>query len=313
VRNAFAAEITALAAEDPRVVLLSGDIGNRLFDTFKERYPDRFFNCGVAEANMVSVAAGLALCGLRPVTYTIASFMTTRCFEQIRVDVCYHHLPVVIVGVGAGLAYAANGGTHHACEDIAILRVLPEMTVVCPADAEEVRLAVRAAMACRGPVYLRLGKKGERPVHAAPPAFRLGEGIVLRRGTDVCLLGTGNMVAVAQEVADRLAAAGRSAEVVSLHTVKPLDDALLTRICADFPLVATLEEHSVLGGLGGSVAEWMADRGRVRAKLLRFGTPDRYLHEAGDQEYAREVFGLTAEKIAARILAETSPEGRRTT
>lgn len=311
MRNAFAAEITALAAEDPRIVLLSGDIGNRLFDPFKERYPARFLNCGVAEANMVGVAAGMALCGLRPVTYTIASFMTTRCFEQIRVDVCYHHLPVVIVGVGAGLAYAANGGTHHALEDIAILRALPEMTVVCPADTAEVRLAVRAALACRGPVYLRLGKKGERAIHAAPPAFRLGEGIVVRQGSDVCLLGTGSMVAVAQDVADRLAAAGRTAEVVSLHTVKPLDDALLARICTEFPLVATLEEHSVLGGLGGAVAEWMADRAAVRARLLRCGTSDRYLHEAGGQEYARGVFGLTPERIAARILAATSSEGRQ--
>lgn len=311
MRNAFAAEITARAGEDPRIVLLSGDIGNRLFDTYKERYPTRFFNCGVAEANMVSVAAGMALCGLRPVTYTIASFMTTRCFEQIRVDACYHHLPVVIVGVGAGLAYAANGGTHHACEDIAILRALPRMTVVCPADAVEVRLAVRAALAHEGPVYLRLGKKGEQAVHAAPPPFRLGEGIVLRQGTDICLLGTGNMVSVAQEVAERLAAGGQSAEVVSLHTVKPLDDALLHRVCTRFPAVATLEEHSLLGGLGGAVAEWLADRPSLTVRLLRFGTADRFLHEAGGQEYAREVFGLTAETIAARLLSERRSGGRR--
>ncbi|MFA5026830.1 MAG: transketolase C-terminal domain-containing protein, partial [Candidatus Methylomirabilota bacterium] len=304
MRNAFAAAITALAAEDPRIVLLSGDIGNRLFDAFKERQANRFFNCGVAEANMVSVAAGMALCGLRPVTYTIASFMTTRCFEQIRVDVCYHHLPVVIVGVGAGLAYATNGGTHHTLEDIAILRALPEMTVVCPADSSEVRLAVREALACRGPVYLRLGKKGERPVHATPPAFRLGEGIVLRRGTNVCLLGTGNMVATALDVAERLAAAGQSAEVVSLHTVKPLDEALLGRVCAEFPVIATLEEHSVLGGLGGAVAEWQADRPALTSRLLRFGTADRFLHEAGGQEHCRDLFGLSSEKILARILVE---------
>jgi len=313
MRNAFAAAITALAAEDPRVVLLSGDIGNRLFDTFKDRYPSRFLNCGVAEANMVSVAAGMALCGLRPVTYTIASFMTTRCYEQIRVDACYHHLPVVIVGVGAGLSYAANGGTHLACEDIAILRALPEMTVVCPADAMEVGLAVRAALAHRGPVYLRLGKKGEPAVHPVPPIFRIGEGIVLRRGRDVCLLGTGSMVKTALDVSDRLGAAGCSAEVVSLHTVKPLDGLLLERVFADFPLVATVEEHSLLGGLGGAVAEWAADRHGSVARLLRFGTADRFLHEAGGQQYARGRFGLTAEAIASRILASGSREGRQAT
>ena len=142
MRNAFAAEITQLADQDPRLMLLSGDIGNRLFDDFKARYPERFLNCGVAEANMVGVAAGLALGGLRPVTYTIASFMTARCFEQIRVDVCYHRLPVIIAGVGAGLAYASNGGTHQACEDLAILRTLPEMTLLCPGDPVEVRLAL---------------------------------------------------------------------------------------------------------------------------------------------------------------------------
>ena len=158
MRNAFAQEITALAAEDKRIVLLSGDIGNRLFDPYKKQFPDRFYNCGVAEANMTSVAAGMALSGLRPVTYTIAAFNTVRCLEQIRVDVCYQGLPVVIVGVGGGLSYAALNATHHALEDVAFLRILPNMTVICPGDAWEVRAAVRAAIKHNGPVYVRLGK-----------------------------------------------------------------------------------------------------------------------------------------------------------
>src|SRR5262245_37500104 len=161
MRNAFAAEVTALAGQDERVVLLMGDIGNRLFNDFRDRHPERFFNCGIAEANMTGMAAGMAACGLRPVTYTIAPFVTTRCLEQVRVDVCYHRLPVTIVGVGAGLSYASLGATHQACEDIAFLRALPGMTVVCPADPLEVRLALRAALRHPGPVYLRLGKKGE--------------------------------------------------------------------------------------------------------------------------------------------------------
>ena len=139
MRNAFASEITKLATEDERVVMLSGDIGNRLFDDYKKRVPKRFFNCGVAEANMISVGAGMASCGLRPVAYTITPFITTRVMEQIRVDVCYHNVPVVIVGVGGGLSYASLGATHHSCEDIAFLRVLPNMIVICPADAVEVR------------------------------------------------------------------------------------------------------------------------------------------------------------------------------
>ncbi len=302
MRNAFATEVTVLAGDDERLVLLSADIGNRLFDRFKERFPGRFFNCGVAEANMVSVAAGMALCGLRPVTYTIASFTTARCFEQIRVDVCYQNLPIMIVGVGAGLAYAANGGTHHSCEDIATLRVLPNMTVVCPGDPIEVRLAVRAALNLDGPVYLRLGKKGEPTVHVQPPEFKIGKGIIVRPGRDVCLLSTGNLLPVAVQTAEKLSMAGTSTQVVSLHTVKPLDELLLAEAFAKFELVVTVEEHSFLGGLGGSVAEWLADRPPQRAHLCRVGTSDKFLHEAGGQEYARECFGLTPEKIASKVL-----------
>src|ERR1700722_8982499 len=171
MRNAFASEMAALADKDERVVLLMGDIGNRLFNDFRAAHPRRFFNCGVAEANMTSMAAGMAACGLRPFTYTITPFATTRCLEQIRVDICYHHLPVVVVGVGAGLSYASLGGTHHACEEVAMLRALPDMTIVCPGDPLEVRLALRAALDWNRPLYLRLGKKGEPAVHAGTPQF----------------------------------------------------------------------------------------------------------------------------------------------
>ena len=302
MRNAFAAEITALAGEDERIVLLSGDIGNRLFDEYKARFPQRFYNCGVAEANMISMAAGMALCGLRPVAYTIAPFVTTRCLEQIRVDVCYHGVPVIIVGVGAGLSYAPLGATHHTCEDIALLRVLPNMTVVCPGDAWEVRLALQAALGHGGPVYIRLGKKGEPVVHEQPPDFVIGRGIVVRAGYDVCLLSTGNMLPVVVEAAEELCGRGISAQVVSFHTVKPLDEALLFEVFSRFAAVVTVEEHSRLGGLGGSVAEWLADRPFQKARLLRIGTADAFLHDAGNQAHARRRCGLTPEGIAEKTL-----------
>jgi transketolase len=314
MRNAFAEAIVALAAEDQRVVLLSGDIGNRLFDGFKARAPGRFFNCGVAEANMIGMAAGMALCGLRPVAYTITPFITTRCLEQIRVDVCYHRAPVVIVGTGSGLSYAGLGATHHSCEDIALLRALPHMAVVCPADPVEVKLAVRAALAYPEPVYLRLGKKGEPVVHPQPPEFVIGKGIIVRPGTGACLLSTGNLLPVALRAAEGLAGQGVSAQVVSLHTVKPLDEALLAEVFARFEVVVTVEEHSLVGGLGGAVAEWLADRPGPKARLLRVGTADAFLHEAGDQEHARRHFGLTPEAIAdrtLRALAGGAAEGRR--
>ncbi|MBI5615232.1 MAG: transketolase [Gammaproteobacteria bacterium] len=312
MRNAFADEITKLGAEDPRVCLLSGDIGNKLFDKFKAGDEKRFFNCGVAEANMMSMAAGMALSGLRPVVYTITPFTTTRCLEQIRVDACYHRAPVIIVGTGAGLSYAELGPTHHSCEDIALLRVLPEMTVLCPCDAVELRAGLRAALKHDGPVYMRIGKKGEPIIHQTPPDFAIGRAITVRDGADVALLSTGNMISVALDAADQLAQAGASARVESFHTVKPLDTARLEEVFTRYPLVVTLEEHSRLGGFGGSVAEWLAARGGNAARLLAFGTDDAFMHEIGSQEYARRLFGLTAENVVSRVLAESGTGGRRT-
>ena len=209
MRNAFAAELLELADNDERIVFLSGDIGNRLFDSFKEHFPDRFYNCGVAEQNMIGMAAGLAMCGLRPICYTIASFATVRCLEQIRVDVCYHNVPVVIVGVGAGLGYAELGATHHACEDIAMMRSLPGMSVVCPGDPLEVRSALAAAVKHAGPVYLRLGKKGEPIVHESRPNVAIGGSIVVRKGWNVAILVTGTLLPTALD--------GREAPRVSSH------------------------------------------------------------------------------------------------
>ncbi len=304
MRDAFAAEISELGAEDSRTVILSGDIGNRLFDKFKAKFPTRFYNCGIAEANMISMAAGMALSGLKPIAYTINSFITARCYEQIRLDLCYHNVPVILVGVGAGLGYASLGATHHSCEDIAMMRVLPNMTVICPGDAVEVRLAMRAALKLSGPVYIRLGKKGEPVVHKQPPPFTIGKGIVVREGKQVCLLSTGNVLPLVLETAEALSAKKISVQVVSMHTVKPLDEALLAKTFSNFDLVATVEEHSILGGFGGSVAEWLTDHLPQKAKFHRFGTSDSFLHEAGEQDYARERFGLTVEKISETIMTK---------
>jgi transketolase len=303
MRNAFADELTKLGNEDPRVVMLSGDIGNRLFDKFKDKHPSRFFNCGVAEANMMGVAAGMAMNGLRPVAYTITPFVTTRCLEQIRTDVCYHEAPVTIVAVGAGLAYSGLGPTHHACEDISFLRSIPNMVVICPGDAFEVRGALRAAMQQDRPVYIRMGKKGEPVVHKGPITdFKIGKAITVAEGSDVCLLSTGNMLPEAMEAAHKLKDKGISAEVVSFHTVKPLDEEKLKQAFARFKLVATLEEHSLIGGFGAAVSEWLVDTETQAKKFLRFGTPDAFFKKSGEQEYAREVLGLTGHQIADKII-----------
>jgi transketolase len=303
MRNAFADELTRLGNEDHRVVMLSGDIGNRLFDKFKDKHPARFFNCGVAEANMMGVAAGMAMNGLRPVAYTITPFVTTRCLEQIRTDVCYHEAPVTIVSVGGGLAYSGLGPTHHACEDISFLRALPNMVVICPGDAHEVRAALRASMQQDRPVYIRMGKKGEPVVHAGPISdFAIGKAITIEEGGEVCLLSTGNMLPEAVEAGHKLKERGVSAQVVSFHTVKPLDEDCLRNAFAKFKLVATLEEHSLIGGFGAAVSEWLADTETKPKKFLRFGTPDAFFKKSGEQEYAREALGLAAHQIAEKIL-----------
>lgn len=300
MRNAFADELTAIVRENREVVLLSGDIGNKLFDKLKAVDPKRFYNCGVAEANMMGVAAGLALSGLRPVVYTITPFTTTRCFEQIRVDVCYHGARVVIVGTGSGLSYAGLGPTHHSLEDMAILRTLPGMRVLAPCDSTELRLALRAALEEDGPAYIRIGKKGEPAVYTERPDFRIGRAIVVRPGSDVVLIGAGTIMPELLRAGDLLEAHGVSPEVVSFHTVKPMDRAYLDEACRRFRLLVTVEEHGVIGGLGGAVAEWRAARTAAPPQIA-IGAVDQFMHEIGSQQYARERYGLTAAHIVAAV------------
>lgn len=302
MRNAFAEEMTRVAATDKRVVVLSGDIGNKLFDKLKGVDEKRFYNCGIAEANMMGVAAGMALSGLRPFVYTITPFTTTRCFEQIRVDVCYHRAPVVIVGTGSGLSYSELGPTHHSLEDMAILRTLPGMRVLAPCDASELRQALHEVLKDDSPTYIRIGKKGEADIHPSPPDLKLGKVLVVRPGTDLALLCAGNMMADTLKAADLLAANGVSAEVVSFHTVKPLDADYLQQAASRFKLLVTVEEHSRIGGFGSAIAEWRMAQPRNVAQL-GFGTDDVFMHEVGSQAYARKKYGLTADNIAATTLA----------
>lgn len=302
MRNAFAVEITKIAQQREDVVLLSGDIGNRLFDKFKDVAPARFFNCGVAEANMIGVAAGMAASGLRPVCYTIASFLTYRVIEQIRLDLGYHHQRVILVGTGAGLSYASLGSTHHSVEDMGMLRLVPGLAVLAPGDEKELRSAFRAALDYPGPVYLRIGKKGEPVVHEAEPKVTIGKALRLREGKDAWILALGNMLPVAVDAAKQLERIGISCGVASMGSLKPFDTDLLAEVFGSAKIVATVEEHSVLGGLATAVSEWLAGEGRgTKAHLLRFGTPDEFLHQTTHQPSARAWAGLTTENIAQRI------------
>jgi len=300
MRNAFADEILKLALADERIVVLSGDIGNRLFDKFKAAMPTRFYNCGVAEANMISLAAGLASSGLRPVCYTITPFVTTRCLEQIKLDVCYHNMPVTIVGTGSGLSYAALGSTHHSFEDLAIMRSLPGMNVLAPADAPELRAAMRWAFAQNQPAYLRIGKKGE-PVLTEEAAFTAGCWQCLRTGSSATLLACGTILSEVLAAADLLAKDNIQAAVWNCASVKPLDLEALSHLGSS--PVFSIEEHSVLGGFGSAVAEFLSAR-KNPPRLIRLGIPDEFLHDCGEQEEARVYCGLDAASLARRIAAE---------
>ncbi len=302
MRNAFVKELEQLARSDDRVVLLSGDIGNRMFDGFKEIAPDRFINAGIAEQNMIGVAAGLALSGYRPYVYTIVPFLTTRCMEQIRVDLCYHDLPVVLVGVGGGLSYSSLGATHHSCEDIAMLRSIPNMRVCCPGDRIEVGALVRETIGMDGPTYLRLGKKNEATVHREGVGLRMGVACVLEEGNEICVISTGNLLPWAAQLTAALGESGVSCSLVSMHTVKPLDGDYLKRAFAGHGLVVSVEEHSRIGGLASAIDQWRHDFEGGGADYLGIGTADRFAHRLGDQTYVRRGLGLKEEVILKQIL-----------
>ena len=240
MRNAFADEITNLAKKDKKIVLLSGDIGNRLFDKFRTRFPERFYNCGIAEACMTGVASGIAHLGLSPITYTIATFNTIRCLEQIKLDICYPNLPVVIVGTGAGLSYASLGATHHSLEDIAFLRAIPNLKILCPSDPAEVRKLLKDALKMKGPVYLRLGKKNEPIIR---PRKRIGKSDLIIKGKTNLLISVGNILKFVIEASNELKRKKINNAVIDLRYVKPLDSKVLKIAFKKFKKIFVVEEH----------------------------------------------------------------------
>lgn len=300
MRTALIDELTTLVASDPRVMLIVNDVGFSVIEPFQRAFPERFINAGVAEANMIGVAAGLALTGYRVFVYAIAPFTTYRCLEQIRLDLCRTKLPVTLVGLGGGFTYGQLGTTHHPTEDVAMLRALPGMRVLAPCDALETRALVPHLGTGEGPIYLRLEKAGQPDVHATLPAVGPGCSVRVREGNDVTLIAYGTMVQVSLAAAERLAGRGVSAGVISAVSLKPLDPALLDELRAR-PVV-TVEEHSTIGGLGSALAEAAADAG-APAPRLRIGVPDAFAEVAGDQTYLRSLTGLTAERIEGRVSA----------
>jgi len=306
VRTAFIQTLREYARANERIWLLVGDLGYSVVEPFRQEFPDRFINVGVAEQNMTGIATGLALSGKVVFTYSIANFPTLRCLEQVRNDVCYHNANVKIVAVGGGLAYGAQGMTHHATEDLAIMRALANMTVVAPGDPIETALATRAIAKWSGPCYLRLGKAGEPIVHETSPDFQIGKAITVREGSDVTLIAIGGILFNTMQAAERLAQQGIQAKVLSMHTLKPLDTEAVLAAVRQTKAIITVEEHSIIGGLGSAVAEVLAEMGSGLPPFRRLSVGDSFPQVIGDQEYLRQACGLSAEAMckAVKVILE---------
>lgn len=300
MKSAFFQTLAEIAAQDSRVMLITGDLGFGVVEPFAARFPDRFLNIGVSEQNLAGVAAGMALSGKVVFAYSIGNFPTLRCLEQIRNDICYHRANVKIVASGGGLTYGSLGMSHHATEDLAIMRVLPEMVVEAPGDPVEARAATRALATLEGPAYLRLDRHSQQ-VHREATRYEIGRAIRVREGNDLTLISTGSMLPTAVQVADRLHVGGISAAVLSMHTVKPLDTDAVLDAARQTAVIFTLEEHSVVGGLGGAVAETLAESMPGHVFFRRLGLPPMFVSIAGSQEFLRSRYGLSAEAVLASI------------
>lgn len=301
MRDSFVKTLYSLAQKDPKVMLLVGDLGFAIFDDFRRDFPGQFLNVGVAEQNLMGVSTGLALEGRRVFAYSIANFPTLRALEQIRNDICYHKAPVCVVAAGVGLCYGALGASHHATEDMACLRGLPNLTILSPGDPQEAAWATRSAYELGGPCYLRIGRAGEPQVHPAGAGFTLGKIATLSQGEDLALLATGGVLQEAGRAAELLAAQGWRAGVHSVHTIKPLDVAMVQELAANTKLVVSVEEHTTTGGLGSAVAEVMAGMSAPRARLLRLGIDGCFVCNVGNQEHLRREHGLRAADIAQKV------------
>jgi len=292
-----------LAKEDDRVFFIGSDLGVGTLDVFKREMPDRFFMEGISEQHVIGMSSGLAMEGNIPYVNTIAVFLTRRCFEQICLDLCLHNVNVRLIGNGGGLVYAPLGPTHFATDDIAILRTLPNMTILAPADALEMERLMKLTLDYDGPIYIRLAKGGDRIVTPDSIEYKIGQSVEVRDGKDALIITTGIGLQIAIEAADVLAGKGLDAGIVHIHTVKPLDIESIRNKLAEVPVAITVEEGVITGGLGSAVAEIIAEAGFDQAKKFkRIGIPDVFCEHFGSQALLLDSFGITSENVARTAL-----------
>jgi transketolase len=309
VRKAFAKTLSQVAAEDPRVLLMTADLGFMVLEEFADRHPARFFNVGVAEANMIGLATGLAACGFVPFVYSIATFASMRGYEQIRNGPILHRLPVRITGVGGGFEYGHGGFTHHALEDLAIARTQIGLTVIAPADHEQAAEAIRTTYDLDGPVYYRMGKRDDYVLPGLNGRFRLGGVETVRDGSDVLLISIGSISSEVVDAANLLAQQGVQATIAIVSSLNPAPSEDLAGLLSSFKLAVTVEEHYVTGGLGSLVSEVAAENG-IGVRVVRCGVATAPATCCGGEAYLRRANGLDAAGIADRTLQALREAGR---
>ena len=305
MRDTFVKTLIEEAKKDKNIELVTGDLGFGVLKPYFEQLPNQFTNAGIAEQNMTGVAAGMALCGKTVFTYSIGNFPTLRCIEQIRNDCAYPHANVKIVCVGGGFVYGSLGMSHQATEDIAILRALPEVTVVCPGDLVEAAEATKAIAHTPGTVYLRLGRGGEKRVHDKIDNFKIGKAIRIREAKADCnkkvaLFSTGAILDEVTEAAGILEKEGIGVEEYSFHTVKPIDKDVILDCANRYDYIVTVEEHNVIGGFASAVSEVITDSDE-NVRLIKIGLNDEYCSKVGNQKYLRAQYGMTAQDIVKKV------------
>ncbi len=302
IRDVFFHGIYQLVKEGEDIVVVSSDLGAPSLDCFRKDFPNRFINVGIAEQNFVSVGAGLAAMGMKPYIYNVVSFMTLRSMEEIVLDICYQENPVVLVGVGGGHAYGPAGPTHHAYFDIAMMRMMPNMTVVCPADPVEMKAVMEVSENYDKPLYIRIGRSIDPIVHQGSISFEIGKGICMKEGADGVLFATGTMVKDAVCACDLLKNMGIDLALYSMHTIKPIDNSLIHKCMQQYPAIFTLEEHSLNGGLGSAVGDViLQNKENNNIIFKKFGFPDTFAPVTGSREYLNAYYGLDAQSVAEQI------------
>lgn len=301
MRDAFVRTLIELATKNKNIELVTGDLGFGVLKPFWEQCPDQFTNAGIAEQNMTSLAAGMALEGKVVFTYSIGNFPTLRCLEQIRNDCAYHKANVKIVCVGGGLVYGSLGMSHHATEDIAVMRALPDVVVMAPGDLVEAEAATKAIASYPGTCYLRLGRGGEKKIHEKIENFQIGKAIEVYKGREIAIFSTGAIFDEVLGAYNLLKKNEYNPSVYTFPTVKPIDKEVIRKCAEDFELIVTCEEHNIIGGFGSAVAEVLAEMKERKAVLLRIGLDDQYSTEVGTQKYLRTQYGMDAKNIFNKI------------